>query len=416
MPSFFSLFNQDYLNTLDQTINILRWFVPFALVIIGWKLWVRHRNLEWIAQLKWVLLEIRVPRDVYKTPMAMEMVFTNAFFQTGGIPTRYKRYWLGRVLLWFSLEIVSTEGEIHFYIRTPVQMRNIIQTQIYAQYPQAEIFEAEDYALKVLASMHEEEWAVWGCEQHKKKSGVIPIKTYVDYGLDKPTTKIEEEAGLIDPITGILEWMGSIGKDEHIWFQINIRGSKRSYAKPGSLIGQREDWSDRAKRDIKEAKEKFEGGADALEALGQRLKMTKLEQETINAMERTLDKPAFDVGMRTMYLAKKDAFKGEHIPGLVGFMRPFNANNLNGFKIAAETDFDDPWQDITGDRTWRRKTHMLKDYAKRQYFYPPHPKHYYTLNSEELATIYHFPGRVSTTPTFKRIESKKSDPPVDLPV
>ncbi len=416
MPGFFELFNSQYINSLDQTINIIRWFVPFALIIIGWKLWIKHINLEWIAKLKWVMLEVKVPRDIYKTPMAMEMVFANAFFQTGGIPTRYKRYWLGRVLLWFSLEIVSTEGEIHFYIRTPVQMRNIIESQIYAQYPQAEVFEVEDYAMKVLASMHEEEWAVWGCEQRKKKNGAYPIKTYVDYKLDKPTTKIEEEAGLIDPITGILEWMGSIGKDEHIWFQIIIRGSKRSYPKPGSFFGAREEWSDRAKREIKKVKEKFESpGDDALEALGQKLKMTKLEQETITAMERALDKPAFDVGMRTMYLAKKSAFKGEHIPGLVGFLRPFGSNNLNGFRIGAETDFDDPWQDITGDRTWRRKREMVKEYAERQFFYPD-AKSFFTLNSEELATIYHFPGRVSTTPTFKRIESKKSDPPVDLPV
>ena len=58
---------------------------------------------------------------------------------------------------------------------------------------------------------------------------------------------------------------------------------------------------------------------------------------------------------------------------------------------------------------------MVKDYAERQFFYPD-AKSFFTLNAEELATIYHFPGRVSTTPTFKRIESKKSDPPVDLPV
>ena len=37
------------------------------------------------------------------------------------------------------------------------------------------------------------------------------------------------------------------------------------------------------------------------------------------------------------------------------------------------------------------------------------------LNSEELATIYHFPGQVAETPTFKRIESKRAEPPQNLP-
>jgi hypothetical protein len=59
---------------------------------------------------------------------------------------------------------------------------------------------------------------------------------------------------------------------------------------------------------------------------------------------------------------------------------------------------------------------MLRAYVDRGYFYPPYYGKYYVLTAEELATIYHFPGRVSTTPTFKRIESKKSEPPVNLPL
>lgn len=411
------LFNPNYFAVLGKIIDIFKWIIPIILVFFGWQMWIRHINAEWISQINWVLLEIKVPKDIYKTPMAMEMVLNNGFFQTGGIPTRYKRYWLGRVLLWFSLEIASIEGEVHFFIRTPVQLRNIIETQIYSQYPHVEIVEAEDYTLKVLASMYEEEWDVWGCEQHLKKDDAYPIKTYADFGLDKASTKLEEEAGIIDPISGILEWMGSIKKDEHIWFQMIIRGSKRSYPKPGSIIGKREEWKDKAKRTLEAIKAKYEGGGeDALESLGKKLKMSKAEQEAITAIERKMDKNPFDVGMRTMYLAKKAAFHGEHIPGLIGFLRAFGSNNLNGFKISHETDFDDPWQDPTGERKWRRKRLMVKEYAKRAYFYPPHPHHYFTLTADEIATIYHFPRRASTTPMFKRIESKKAEPPVNLPV
>lgn len=417
LPISTEFLGDSYITIFSQVFNILQYFIPVLLVVIGWKVWVRHRNAEWISTLEWTLLEIRVPRDVYKTPLAMEMALGNALQQTGGIGTRLKKYWQGRVLVWFSLEIVSTEGDIHFYIRTPKQFRNIIESQIYAQYPQAEIFETEeDYSLKVMASMHEEEWDLWGCEQHLKKPDAYPIKTYVDYGLDKATTKVEEEAGLIDPITSVLEWMGSMKKGEHVWMQILVRATKNSYDKPGSLFGGKEDWKDKAKREIDHIKAKYEGGEDAVEALGKKLKMTKLEQETITAIERSLDKPAFDVGIRTMYLAKKAAYRGEHVNGIVGIMRPFNSNNLNGFKIHHETDFDNPWEDFSGNRKLRKKRHMLHEYVTRAYFYPPDPHSYYSLTSEELATIFHFPGRVSTTPTFKRIESKKSEPPVNLPV
>jgi hypothetical protein len=42
-----------------------------------------------------------------------------------------------------------------------------------------------------------------------------------------------------------------------------------------------------------------------MDKLGKALKMSKSEQEVINAIERSLDKPAFDVGIRTIYVAKK---------------------------------------------------------------------------------------------------------------
>lgn len=420
--NFFEMFsNPFFLKVFSLLIKVLGYILPIVLIFVGWNLWVRHRNAEWLAGLKWVLIEIKVPKDIYKTPRAMEVALGNALTQTGGVGTRYKKYWEGRVLFWFSLEIVSTEGEIRFFIRTAKKFQNIVQSQIYAQYPQAEIFEVSDYTLPVLHSMTQEEWGMWGCEHHLKEADALPIKTYNDFGLDKATTKIEEEAGLIDPLVSQLEWMGTMGKGEHFWYQILVRPTKNSYIDPHSgLIPKKEDWKDKAKREVEKIKAKYDSN-DAIEKLGKTLKMTKVEQERINAIERSLDKPAFDVGIRTLYLAKKDNYNGDHIAGAIGFMRPYNSNNLNGFKMKNDTDFDNPWDDavagfITGQTKLVKKKDMLQAYVDRGYFYSPHKGNYYILTAEELATIYHFPGRVATTPTFKRIESKKSEPPVNLPL
>jgi hypothetical protein len=38
------------------------------------------------------------------------------------------------------------------------------------------------------------------------------------------------------------------------------------------------------------------------------------------------------------------------------------------------------------------------------------------LNTEELATIYHFPALKVVTPTLVRVLSKKGEPPAGLPV
>ena len=49
-------------------------------------------------------------------------------------------------------------------------------------------------------------------------------------------------------------------------------------------------------------------------------------------------------------------------------------------------------------------------------FFPSGKPEIFVLSNEELATLYHFPGMVSETPSFKRIESKIAKPPSNLPV
>ena len=39
----------------------------------------------------------------------------------------------------------------------------------------------------------------------------------------------------------------------------------------------------------------------------------------------------------------------------------------------------------------------------------------YVLNTEELATLWHFPGQILKVPTLERIESKEASPPPNLP-
>lgn len=396
------------------TLKIAAYFIPVILVSLGWQLWVRHRNAEWISTIKWLMIEVRIPRDIYKSPQAMEMALGNALTQGGGVGTRHKKYWEGRVLQWFSLEIVSTEGDIHFYIRMPKQFRNIVETQIYAQYPEAEIFEAEDYTLPIVANMHDEEWAMWGTEFKLTKHEAYPIKSYADYGLDKAISKPEDAAGLIDPITPQIEWMGTMRKDEHVWFQIIVRTSKDSFSDGAQFFPKSVDWKDRAKDVIKDIQKKYDS-TDSIELLGKRLKMPKSEQDAIVAIERSLTKPAFDVGIRAIYLAKKPAFRAEHITGLTMMLRQYGAGAMNSFGLMNATDFDNPWDDPSGAKKVELKRAMLHAYMDRGWFYPPHKRPHMVLTSEELATIFHFPGRVSTTPTFKRIESKKSEPPVNLP-
>ena len=43
------------------------------------------------------------------------------------------------------------------------------------------------------------------------------------------------------------------------------------------------------------------------------------------------------------------------------------------------------------------------------------PKTSFIFSVEELATVFHFPGHIVSTPTVPRIEVKKGEPPMGLP-
>jgi len=88
------------------------------------------------------MLEIIPPKDLEKGPQPMEAIFQG---MSGVIETDnvFKRYLQGKFTDHFSLELAGLGGEVHYYIRTQTKYRNLVESQIYGQYPDAEIIEEE---------------------------------------------------------------------------------------------------------------------------------------------------------------------------------------------------------------------------------------------------------------------------------
>lgn len=389
-------------------------WVPPILAYIAWHSWMHYINRLHLSEVKWTLLEIRIPKDVYKTPLAMELVIINALYQSGGYGNWYQKYWLGNLPAIFSLEMVSIEGDVKFFIRTQSKYKSIVESQIYAQYPQAEVKEAEDYTRDVPPHNKNGEWSMFGSEFKLTGDDPVPIKTYVDYGLDKPAIApmagSDTGSNQIDPISSTMELLGSMREGEQFWIQILVRPSNWArYPKAGEWF-KKEKWTDVGKNKIKEIqkKAKEDGGP-----------LSKSDQDLINVIQRSITKYGFDSGIRAIYLSKKESFDASRITALVGIFRQYNSADLNGFAPCNVTAFDYPWQDFSGARAVELKRIMLESYRHRGFFYTPYrtpSTKMFVLNTEELATLFHFPGRVSETPTFQRIESKKSEPPTNLPI
>src|SRR5207237_1366368 len=152
----------------------------------------------------------KIPRDVFKSPIAMELMLL-ALHQTGGEGTFLAKFWEGRVRSWFSLEIASFGGDVHFYIWTRKNMRDIVESQLYAQYPDIEVTGVAGYIKNVAFEPNVND--AWGVQYVYTKPDAYPIKTYVDFGLDKdPKEELKH-----DPLTSVLELLGSIKEGENIW-------------------------------------------------------------------------------------------------------------------------------------------------------------------------------------------------------
>jgi hypothetical protein len=431
IQEFLSAHNLNLIQILLVTIGYL---APIPLAYFAFTLWHHYRQEQFIMGIKWVLLEIQVPRDVIKTPAAMELIFSNAFYHKSG-----KGFWeefiIGAPWLWFSLEIVSIDGRVHFYVRTPTRIRDLVETQIYAQYPQAKVVEVEDYAFKIPKYEKDGDWNMWGCEFTKVKDDVMPIRTYKQVEEMKSGTKEEFK---IDPITPTIEYLGSLPKGQQVWIQIIIRQSTRKYH--SHTTGKHVSFEIHAEEYMKELLKPFTkigkgagvGGGDSME-----IRAPGFIEPSIKLVAANLGQIHFDCGIRLISLADKrlhslDKFNELRKSCRLVF-RQFAQPYANELDRVNSTQFDAPWSDPTGLALTNIKRRMINFYRMRTFFHPPiqfsikYPQvlsvffpsgkpNLFVLSNEELASLFHFPGMVSETPSFKRIESKIAKPPSNLPI
>ena len=78
--------------------------------------------------------------------------------------------------------------------------------------------------------------------------------------------------------------------------------------------------------------------------------------------------------------------------------------------------FDYPWEDFRNIRKDYMKRKILAAYKNRSFFHPPYKKKHFVMSSEELATIFHLPGKAVETSSLNRVVSRKAEAPANLPI
>lgn len=413
--------------------DLFIWFGWIPIVItIFWgitEIWLDDRQAKFAASIKYTLLAVDVPSMTEQTPKALEHLFSN-LYATRSVPTWKEKWLMGKLYPVFSFEIVSNDGYIRFIIRTRSNFRDIVESGIYAHYPDAEISEIEDYSTKLPSTFPNDEYDMWGTEFTLDKPSYYPIRTYVDFE-DQMTGEIK------DPLGFTLEQMGKMRPGEHFWFQMLIQPSSHDWqalgikhinkmygveekSKPaGFLATTLKTTAQFPLAVISHATDidlsHIIGGHAPVKEEDQwkAFKISPHQMDEAKAILRKSVKIGHGVKIRVLYIAKKNVYsKGERAPMIKGILSQYSHLNLNKFgmfipQLPKDDYFWQRWEYA------KKQTTLMKAYQSRSWGIGANPTF---LNTEELASLWHFPAIGVKAPLIKKSEARRGEPPVGLPM
>ena len=407
--------NFNFALVFSFALLILPLFLPIILFYITYDRWLEFVQTMFKYNNKRVTLRIRLPQEVLKSPEAMESVF--AHIHAPNNPDNHRQAYLdGKHRLSASFEIVSIGGEVRFYANVHRKIKDWLESQLYAQYPGIEIEEELlDYTAEI--KWDPDKMDLMSFHVTKKNDSIYPIKTYVEFGHDK----LPKEEEKFEAMAALIEYMSKAKPHERVFMQIVCV----PHAKKNWLTGHMQasgTWEVDAQARINEMMGRDDKKQREEEETESRPMLTMGERDIITAIERNCSKPAYDVGIRTMYITlDKDKFDPTMIAPTFGSFRQFSVLGRNELAPRWKTDFDHAWyEDWSGARKLARKKAELEAYKKRSYDAGTgkanaghQPK---TMSVEELATIFHIPGSSVLTPGLSRVTSNRRNAPSNLPI
>ena len=349
-----------------------------------------YRNYKKINRLKVlnvdsVLLMLEIPRTNDKKELAAEQLFASLH---GILRDKTELKNSGGVQEHLSFEIVSTGGQIRFFVWVPKILQSFVEGQIYAQYPTVQIHTVkEDYVRKTKNYP-----VVYSSEIALTENEVLPIKTFEDFE--------------VDPLAGITGTLAKLNpdKDEELWIQILTRPIPDDWHK---------STTDKWIQKVKSGQKSFSFlGIDwvwLITALGAlfrppesgpngepiKVELSERAKTQVAKAEEKATKLGYEVKIRLAYLGSDQTDAKLNMQALVGTFKQYNSTNLNGFKSVGGTF----------DRS------AIEAYKARQF-----NSRGFILNISELASVYHLPHTSVETPNIVWATSKTAEPPAQLPL
>ncbi len=360
---------------------------PFVWIpIVGILGFLSYRNYKKLNRLKVlnvdsVLLMLEIPRANDKKELAAEQLFASLH---GILRDKDELKNSGGVQEHLSFEIVSTGGQIRFYVWVPKILQSFVEGQIYAQYPTVQIYRInEDYV-----DQHDKYPVTYSAELTLTENEALPIKTFDNFE--------------VDPLAGITGTLAKLNPDnsEELWIQILTRPIPDDWHKDTT-----DKWIKRIKAGKGNGTIDWVWLRQALGAFFQpptggtgtevKVELSERDKTRIAKAEEKATKLGYEVKIRLTYLGNDQVNAKLNMQALVGTFKQFNSTNLNGFKQTSSSF----------------KPEEIEHYKLRQF-----ADHGFILNISELASVYHLPHTTVETPNIVWATSKTAEPPSQLPL
>ena len=384
-------------------------WLPYFAWHIFFEKWSEMVGKKFLIKGGRTIFEIKLPPDVFKSPEAMEFVFTQ-IYNKASPDNLMETYIDGKRPVPYTFELVSRGGDVHFYATIPNKFIYGFIDNMYAQYPGVELVKQDvDYAAEV---PHDYKgWSFMSFHFGKKKDEEYPIKTYIDYGMEK----LPKEEEKVDPMTPMLEMLAGIRPNQQVWIQFLCTAHRERnfslgqlHASPTWEVGIQEKINTIMGRD-KDKKADIE-----LEGM---TRLTTGEKDLVEAMERNMGKVGFEFACRVIYLSNKEGdYDGGLYSRMIRSLAQTEIAGRNGVGMKWRTDFNYKlFSDPFGKIVPALKRQELKEYKLRKFFPKTGGMKIRVMSAEEMATIFHLPGKVALTPTLNRVPSTRGEAPSNLP-
>jgi hypothetical protein len=324
----------------------------FLLVALGYIILIFFKNRKREERsIDSVLLSVALPRNNEIKIDAMEQLFSSLHsIKKGGYWQKFD------IQPAISFEMVAKQEDIRFFVWAPKKLKDLVEKQINGSYPDAEIIEVDEYNI----------FTPDGHVAYKSfqlgKGNFYPIKTFKDLATD--------------PMGGLTSALAKMGPGEAAAIQVLISPAESAWQKEGSKF-----ISDTKKQESDPEKAKF-----------------SVPAKTLEAVESKVGKPGFETSIRIIAVSGDEASAKSHVANISSAFAQFNGdlNNLKSRKIY-------------------RKGAFMEDFLYRyQPMFNLMSNHPSVLNSEELATIFHFPNKQITTPHIYWLNSKTAPAPAQI--